>query len=188
MAVPHVRAKVQGTDVSPEPGDVDPGKIRVRLASPPFPENALEAGVGAVQVISATGEEEGVPASPVESNAAAFVLRPLIRSVNVEGVSGEGEEPRTAQVRVVVEPAVGPAQRAVLFLNEKSAVAPGRFSFEATSRDAKTDALTFRVRGVRPGEYLVRLQVDGAESLLDVDENEESPTFGEYVGPAAVIP
>lgn len=188
LAGPGVRVRVQGAEVTPKPSDLEPGKIRVPLATPPFRENALEAGVGAVQVVFSTGEEEGGRGSLVESNVAAFVLRPTISNVTVGGVSGEGEELRAADVVVGVEPAVGPGQRALLFLNEKSAVAPGRFSFETPPRDEKANALTFRVRGVKPGEYLVRVQVDGAESLLDIDENEESSTFGEYVGPAAVIP
>ena len=44
------------------------------------------------------------------------------------------------------------------------------------------------IAGVQAGEYLVRIQVDGAESLLTVDTDESSPTYGDYVGPVVTVP
>lgn len=48
--------------------------------------------------------------------------------------------------------------------------------------------IQFKLTNVDPGDYLVRIQVDGAESLLDVDANPASPTFGQYCGPKVTIP
>jgi hypothetical protein len=36
--------------------------------------------------------------------------------------------------------------------------------------------------------YLVRVQIDGAESLLEVDTDSASPTFNHYIGPTVEIP
>jgi hypothetical protein len=41
---------------------------------------------------------------------------------------------------------------------------------------------------VRAGEYLVRVQVDGAESPLVVDGDPTSPTFNQFLGPLVTIP
>ena len=42
--------------------------------------------------------------------------------------------------------------------------------------------IVFAVSGVLPGTYLVRVQVDGAESMLNVDSDLNSPTFNTYSG------
>ena len=43
------------------------------------------------------------------------------------------------------------------------------------------------IRDVKPGEYLVRLLIDGAESQLEVDTEPGSPTQDWYVGPKILI-
>ena len=56
-------------------------------------------------------------------------------------------------------------------------------------RHDETDKLDFAISGVVSGKYIVRVQVDGAESSLDVDTNPLSPTFNQYTGtPQVTIP
>jgi hypothetical protein len=44
--------------------------------------------------------------------------------------------------------------------------------------------MVFRIPADFPtGSHLLRVQVDGAESALEVDEIVGSATFGQYVGP-----
>jgi hypothetical protein len=50
------------------------------------------------------------------------------------------------------------------------------------------DAITFHIAGVAAGTYLLRVQVDGAESVLQVDEDEDSETFKQIIGPKVTIP
>ena len=66
---------------------------------------------------------------------------------------------------------------------------PSKFSYNDT-----TDTIAFSITGAAPGFYLVRVQVDGAESLLDVDTREripdpnnigkdiDNPAFNTYIG------
>jgi hypothetical protein len=54
--------------------------------------------------------------------------------------------------------------------------------------DADNDSITFHISGVGPGDYLLRVQVDGAESVLQVDKDENSPTLGQIIGPKVTIP
>lgn len=49
-------------------------------------------------------------------------------------------------------------------------------------------SITFDITGAAAGDYLLRIQVDGAESALQVDEVEDSPTYGQILGPKVTIP
>jgi hypothetical protein len=122
-----------------------------------------------------------------ESNVAAFVLAPTITILNATAT----------KVSIKFNPKVGKKQRVVLLLNEfnppaNRAARANRF--DAPNRDTpaepdETDTLDFVISGVVSGKYIVRVQVDGAESSLDVDTNPLSPTFNQYTGtPQVTIP
>ncbi|MBI2203111.1 MAG: DUF4255 domain-containing protein [Candidatus Rokubacteria bacterium] len=158
-----------------EPDDVSDARVSVRLASPPFAPDALRAGVQGAQVVHEL--HLGTPGDPhrgVESNVCAFVLRPRI----------DAAQATAGDVTVDVTPVVGPRQRVRLLLNARSAPSAVAHTFALASRDGDlpTATLTVPITGVAAGEYLVRIQVDGAESLLDTDP--ASATFG----PTVTIP
>ena len=96
----------------------------------------------------------------------------------------------SGEVSVRLALTVGKSQRVVLLLNEftpdKNSPAKA-YSFTAWKRDEDTDSITISTNGVEPGDYLMRLQVDGAESPLEVDTDKNSPTFERYIGPRVVI-
>ena len=50
-----------------------------------------------------------------------------------------------------------------------------------------TGTLSIPVKNVKKGHYLVRVQVDGAESELIVDIDDTSPTFHKYIRPEVEI-
>jgi len=54
--------------------------------------------------------------------------------------------------------------------------------------EAVDHSITFPIAGVGAGDYLLRIQVDGAESVLQVDEDPNSPTYGQILGPKVTIP
>jgi hypothetical protein len=122
-----------------------------------------------------------------ESNVAAFVLAPTITILNAT----------TTIVSTKFNPKVGKKQRVVLLLNEFSPPAnraARAYRFDAPNRDKpaepdETDTLDFAIGSVVSGIYTTRVQVDGAESSLDVDTNPLSPTFNQYTGtPQVTIP
>jgi hypothetical protein len=131
---------------------------------------AAVAGVQGVQVLHP--RLVGVP--PVErggaeSAAAPVVVRPALAGpvTPVAGAAG------TVALRVPLPPAVGRRQRVVLLLNEYHPPdgRPARaYLFVAPPLDpagpATVDEVRVPVAGVTSGEYLVRVQVDGAESVL----------------------
>lgn len=175
------RVRVGGTEVEPAPADVSDSEIRVPLASPPFPAGALRAGVVGAQVVQL--RLLGSPVAPhagTESNVAPFVLRPRITlgpnpiSAATDGVS---------TVTVGIDPQAGAEQRSVLLLNEPVALNPRAFSAVAERRATDADPVVFKVRGLATGTVLlVRVQVDGAESLLQAGAD------GVYDSPQVTVP
>jgi hypothetical protein len=187
------RLFVVGEVVTPPAQDIGDTQIKLDLAS--LPAGALRAGVQGLQVV-----HEAMLGRPpqlhrtVESNVAPFVVRPVFDSNNI-GVIPVPETPEVAPDTVDVEltaidPPIGKRQRVVLLLNERNAPAgrPARsYSFRAAPRGDPTEpetVTTIKIRtvGVEAGSYLVRLQVDGAETVVDRD------AFGTYATPAATFP
>lgn len=186
---------VGGIEVAPAPENISDTQIIVSLPA------TLLAGVQGVQVIHRT--LMGSPPTPhrgFESKVAAFVLRPRIETISLSNVQGAGSNPRSATVALTVKPAVGDAQRVVLLLNELnppvtsppgaetiaqsySFIAPSRTPLSPpTSPPGATESLIIPIRGVKAGTYLVRVQVDGAESPLETD------AVGRYHLPQVIIP
>lgn len=155
----------------------------------PLP-GGLRAGPQGVQVVQQV--RLGTPPTPhggFESNVAAFVLRPTI-TATASNVQGGGEAPRSADIEVGFDPAVGKTQRVVLLLNELGPPSdrPARaYTFVAPPRNVpaepdETDTITISIFGVAPGSYVVRAQVDGAESALGFDE-----ATGQYDSPQVTL-
>jgi len=124
----------------------------------------LHPGIAGVQLVQPV--QLGDPPAPHEgfaSNVATFVLVPSIMAAT--GV---------ASVDVTSTPPIGANQRVRLLLNQNDAapgVLPRAYSFAAPLGNGvvppalETNVVNIPVTGVIPGAYLVRLQVDGAQSL-----------------------
>jgi hypothetical protein len=170
---------------------------RVKLPLSSVPAGKLLAGVQGLQIVHQI--MMGTP--PVahrgfESNVAAFVLRPKIKkdpnTLEYEntksGITGSGDGPYKGNVTLKVAPAIGRAQRVVLLLNQIDPPSdqPAAYTFNAPARDPQTapetdESITIPIQGVNKATYLVRVQVDGAESPLDV-------VAEQYAGPKVDIP
>lgn len=162
------------------------GNTRIILSIPA----GLQAGTRAVRVVHYT--MMGNPPSPhegVESNAETFELRPQITAPVGANVQGSGNQLRSGSVTVQLSPEVGRTQRVTLLLNERQPPGtrpPRSYSFETPSRTQPTDPqtsaqITVPVSGLAPGRYLVRVRVDGAESVLETNSS------GEYTSPDVEI-
>jgi hypothetical protein len=150
---------------------------RITFALADVPAGTLRAGVQGVQIVQPL--LLGKPTQPhtgFESNVAPFVLHPKILSITPQDATSV-----TVQADIVF----GNKQRVLLLLNETTAENPAAYSFSAPLRgddDVESDTLEIPISGVQPGTYLVRIQVDGAESPLDL--NPDSENFG----PTVTIP
>jgi hypothetical protein len=170
------------------------GNTRIVLSVP----TGLQAGTHAVRVVHRT--MMGIPPTPhlgVESNLMAFVLSPSItrdangdHEITVTDIQPDEGNTKKANVTVMLEPEVGQRQRVVLLLNEKQPPdtrPPRSYGFEAPPRtqpaSPETSAsITIPVSGVAPGSYLVRVRVDGVESMLETNSS------GAYDSPEVEIP
>jgi hypothetical protein len=127
---------------------------------------------------------------------AALVLRPQIQKdpntqqyrISKASITGSGAGPFAGLITLRVSPPIGRDQRVALLLNQVQPASgqPAAYQFNAEPRDPVTapptnEAITIRFQGVNQGTYLVRIQVDGAESPLDF-------AAGQYTGPLVAIP
>jgi hypothetical protein len=154
------RVRVGGVLIEPEPEDVTDHEVRVTVAEPPFAATTLRAGVMGAQVVHLLAPDR--PA--VESNVAAFVLRPTVTSAT-HGAVGPVTDPEPG-VELVVRPPVRKDQAATLLLSELPGNDGAGYSFPALRRTDDVSPLQVPVEGVPTGTYLVRVQVDGAESPI----------------------
>ncbi len=158
-------------------------QIQFPLTTPPVKDQRLRAGVHSVQVFHRIlmGKPE-VLHRGFESNLAAFVLRPRVMGVDSED---------STKVEVTFHPKVGKRQRVALLLNE-SDPPEGRgahiYRFKAPpdngitdENETETDRITFLITDVVATEYLVRVQVDGAESPLVINSD------GRFIAPKVEI-
>jgi hypothetical protein len=176
--------RIGGAEVQPETAEED--RIEIALLSPPLPLHLLRAGAQGIQVVHEM--MIGTPPVPhrgVESNVLAFVLRPAIMSTEVSELKRTGSLV-SATLSLKVSPAIRKGQRVGLLLNEIASV-PAAYSFYPKACNEDSDKVTVYIHGVKPGRYLVRIQVDGAESLLLVDSDQRSSTYNQYTGPVVII-
>jgi hypothetical protein len=152
---------------------IDPPDTSIHDDHIEFPLSAtLRAGPHGVQIAHdiAMGSPL-VPHTGTESNVLAFLLRPVI----VGPVTA-----LAAQIKVKLSPLVTPTQKLRVLLNELAPPVdqvPRAFSFSAPVNngidieggETETDTVAFDYHGVPAGDFLVRVQVDGAESVLQVD-------------------
>ncbi|MDD4652743.1 MAG: DUF4255 domain-containing protein [Methanothrix sp.] len=136
-----------------------------------LPLNPRRAGLLPLQVIRK--RMMGSPPTPhheAESNLAAFVLRPAI-SID------------TAAKLAHINPAVGKDQRLLIHLNRipSGSIPSQDRSFLMPLRKATISEIPLPIDGLAKGDYLVRVEVDGAESILLSDDS------GEYTGPKVSI-
>ena len=183
----ETRIRIGGVDVPVAPHNVSDTHITF-LLDDTVPVKAGVQGLQVVQMMKISTPERDYRF--VESNIAAFVLRPRITgNVAVSEMQNNGNTQTV--VTVPVSPAIGSQQRVVLLLNERPNGFSGgeltAYSFTAPVRAADTTAISIPIQSVRAGVYLVRLQVDGAESLLTVDSDPNSPTFNQYIEPTVTI-
>jgi hypothetical protein len=181
------KIRIGDIKITPAPENVSDTKISLLL--PP----ELKAGVQGLQVV----HEISMGTSPkyltgAESSAAAFILRPTITpSVsNVTSTISNGNTLYSADITVSFNPIVGNTQRVILLLNEFNPPddqLARSYSFHAPIRDQDVNSIVIQITGIEGGDYLVRVQVDGAQSPLIVDTDPVSPTFRQYVNPKVTI-
>lgn len=152
------------------PAQVSPTSITLSVSP------ALRPGVQAVQVIQLIPMGLPLPGTPhrgFESNVATFVLRPkIVLPVVVTTVPNPQGGPPLPALQITVDLTIGRNQRVVLALNGTSGANPEAYSFRAAPRSADSTTVTIATPNFAAGEYFVRLQVDGAETLINLESGD----------------
>jgi hypothetical protein len=143
------------------------------------PPPLLRVGIHALQVVHE--RDMGTPplAHPagVASDVVPYALAPRIHktgpnydvsTLNPTTRTVDGVVLHSADVRVVLAPTIGRRQRVAILLNELTATAAHAYTFAAEPRAADGTTITVRAVDVIPATYLLRVQVDGVDSALDV--------------------
>jgi Pvc16 N-terminal domain len=162
------------------PQFVSDTEIRWRLSDLSVAElQGVRAGVQSVQVIyplvRSLEDVERLEQSDLESerssrtNAVPFVLLPQIIDLHVGSISRDDDQVVYAEITLEVDMLIGMNQKVFLFLNQMTMVQPAAYIFPAQRRSADGVIVSFLVREIVAGDYLVRIQVDGAESLLEIE-------------------
>jgi hypothetical protein len=153
-----------------------PTAITDAMITLPLPAN-VHAGVQGLQVIQK--KNMGTPPTAhrgFESNVAPFVLHPTIGVTSaVASVSGGTD------VVLNLTPNIGIGQRAVLLLDSLPGDPVRSFMSQPVVSAVDSSQVIINIHGVPGGKYLVRVQIDGAESLL-------TTTANVFSGPTVTMP
>jgi Pvc16 N-terminal domain len=172
-----------GVEVTPT--EINATQIQLSLTQ--VPNSALRAGIQSLQVIHPPQSGETTRNRGKESNAAPFVLRPRLLQVRLMAGQVDEEDARSGQLQLQTNLTIGSNQRVVMVLNEWNTASPTSYLFDAPPREQDSVAINISFQAIKPGDYLVRLMVDGAESQLQVDNDANSSTYEWYIGPRITI-
>ena len=163
------RVLIDGAEIVPNDDAIAASRIII-----PLPATLLP-GLHSVQVTHPVDFETGFPSEPhrgMESNVAAFILSPQITTPPPIAAA------RNTTLTLAIEPPVGRAQRAALLVGSGTISIPAR---PAPGPDT-TPTLDFPIPAdFTTGTQLLRVQIDGAESPLEVDGS------GQFVSPTVTI-
>lgn len=172
-----VTVSIDGESVTPD--SVTDSELVVTLP------NTVSIGLHGIQVVHQRlmGDPETAHRGGA-SNLASFVLSPTLSSVTYANTSGAGANPRSGNLTIGVIPAITASQRVLVLLNELTNTNAHAYSFPmptAAPTAPPTSSISVPVNGVATGTYLVRIQVDGAESPLTTNP------AGAFTQPAILI-
>lgn len=124
---------------------------------PAAPTSLWPAGFYTAEVVVKRGGEPDRT-----SNRLAFSLAPAIAISPNQAAAGD------INLTVTSAPMVWPGQRVSLLLGDRE--------LPSGPHPAKTQSLTFPIKGAEAGEYVVRLRVEGVDSI-PLDPQSETPRF-----------
>jgi Pvc16 N-terminal domain/IPT/TIG domain len=165
--------KVVFGNVEASPSAFNSSELTVTLPA------SLQAGIHSVRVrhdVDLKTNQE--PHRGYSSNIVAFALAPVITTPPpITAAIG-------AMLSLTVNPAVAREQEVVLLVGSETIVIPSRLKTDPP----QSNTLQFPIPATfLTGNFLLRVQVDGVQSPLTVDENEASPTYEQYISPKVTL-
>ncbi len=184
----QVQIRIGDARVTPQ--EVSEQQIKLDLSALSDAElNGLRAGVQGLQVLHPVSKRTVFDIDrAIGSNVIAIVLCPIIKNINSFNMVVTEDDVYCGEIAVDSDLFIGEDQRVFLLLNQLTSHNPSAYLFKANSRESGDRTVTFSIQDVKAGTYLVRIQIDRAESPLIVDMNQDSSTFQHYSGPTLNIP
>lgn len=182
--------RVQIGEADLTPSSITNTRIEVTLATlSPRERDILRAGVQGLRVLLERPQSSGALDTAIATNVLPLILCPIIvngsEGISLREVEELDEDFCSAVVEIQLDLMVGEEQTVFLLLNgESSPGHDGTYIIRGERRSALTNQLSFTLPKVRKGDYLVRVQINNAESPLEVGivNNTE-----QYVGPSLRI-
>lgn len=183
-----VRVQIGEADLTPAVVSNNHVEIDLRNLIPREREQ-LRAGVQGLRVVLQPPRSSVAQDLKTTTNVLPLVLCPVItprvQGITLSDVREIDENFFSAMVVVEVNITVSPDQPVFLLLNGEAYPGhDGIHILRSTGRSETSTLLGFELDSIRGGEYLVRVQISGAESPLEVDTTEGSPTHEQYIGPS----
>ena len=153
---------------------VNPSSVQGNCVRAMVP-GTLSAGISNVRVMcNVTFPSSSTPHPCFASNAAPFQLIPTLKPAAIAPYQAKLGNPFT----LTVSPAVGNLQKVIVYIGDQAIPLP-----EAPLTGPSTSAtVTMTVpTSIATGTYPIRIEVDGAQSLLTQDTNSASPTYGQWL-------
>lgn len=170
-----VQVMVGSTVLTPAENQITDSRIVVQL----LPN--LKAGIHPVQVVHRhmMGSPE-VPHQGVSSNVQALLLCPVITEPfppPIVTTTNPVTNKPVQNITLTINPGVNSTQKVVLLLNEinpSNSTPPRAYSFQVEPDSLPTQStatITITAEGIKSGQYLVRIRIDGAESPLGINDS-----------------
>ena len=190
LSAPNVQVRIG--DILVEPQTVKDKKVELNLSRMNKQEQRrFNPGIQSVQIVHSERTSSVIdPIRSIESNAMPLVLCPMVteENIKIDNLRPSWNNSYSADITIAIEYlTVEKDQRVSLLMNQITDTNPEAYIFPAKPRKTKTQLLNFSVREVKAGEYLIRVQVNGAESPLEIDEVRDRNTFGQYYKPKLTI-
>jgi len=168
---PGMKAIVSGPlladDVVLTPDSGEESKLLFKLAGPPDDAQAFSRWAPGFFTISVRRHDaDGIP--PISSNSLSLALAPRI-AVTIDSIAAG-----TVTLSIECLPRIRATQRVLLMLGDRQiAVAPAERVNPPD--EAKPTEMSVAVDNVTPGTYVVRLRVDGVDSIPVIRDNASAP-------------
>jgi hypothetical protein len=179
----NVTVKFGDLSATPDAKDIKDTKITVGLPV------GITAGIKTVQVEQNLDMPQGsghALHTGLKSNVVPFVLAPKISTPPPIQVA------RGTNLSLSFAPAVAPSQRVSALIGDYEISVPQRDPNSHPITQLSVLVPTKQPTGMVPsdfptGNFLLRIRVDGAESLLRVDNVQNSPTYGRFTSPSVSV-
>jgi hypothetical protein len=133
-----------------------PGEIAVHI---PDAAQDISRWAPGFYTVALVQQRDGIP--PIASNELAFALAPRI-TVVLDGTAVEDAEHFTVDLTITCVPRIADEQRVLLVFGEKQAAAA---TTTTPSDTTQPTTFTFTIFGAKAGVHVVRLRVDGVDSI-----------------------